>query len=93
MKAIWQNTAIAESDDTVMLEGNYYFPRSSLRDEFISGSKTKTSCPWKGIAHYYSVNVDGHCNKDAVWFYPEPKPAAQQIEERVAFWRGIEIRD
>jgi uncharacterized protein (DUF427 family) len=91
MKAVWKNTVIAESDDTVMVEGNHYFPESSLKREFISFSNHKTSCPWKGQASYYSINVHGDVNPDAAWYYAEPKDAAANIKGRVAFWKGVQV--
>lgn len=91
MKAVWKNTVIAESDDTVMVEGNHYFPESSLRREYISFSNHKTSCPWKGQASYYSINVNGDLNPDAAWYYAEPKDAAANIKGRVAFWKGVQV--
>jgi uncharacterized protein (DUF427 family) len=91
MKAVWKNTVIAESDDTVMVEGNHYFPESSLKREFISFSNHKTSCPWKGQASYYSINVNGDLNPDAAWYYAEPKEAAANIKGRVAFWKGVQV--
>jgi uncharacterized protein (DUF427 family) len=91
MKAVWKNTVIAESDDTVMVEGNHYFPESSLKREFISFSNHKTSCPWKGQASYYSINVYGDLNPDAAWYYAEPKDAAANIKGRVAFWKGVQV--
>ena len=91
MKAIWNNTVLAESDDTVVVEGNHYFPPEAVRKEFFQESNTHTVCPWKGTASYFSVVVDGQLNKDAAWFYPDPKPAAAQIKDRVAFWRGVKV--
>ena len=91
MKAIWKNTVIAESDDTVVVEGNHYFPLSAVRAEHIRKTDTHTICPWKGTASYYSLEVDGERNPDAAWFYPDPKPAAAEIEGRVAFWRGVQV--
>jgi len=91
MKAIWNDQVIAESDDTVVVEGNHYFPDSSLRREFFSPSDATTSCPWKGEASYYDLMVDGRQNAGAAWYYPAPKPAAQEIKDRVAFWRGVEV--
>ena len=91
MRATWNGQTIAESDDTVVVEGNHYFPRSSL-DETLVVPSTKTSfCPWKGAATYLSLAVDGKENADAVWFYPEPKDAAAEIKDRVAFWKGVEV--
>ena len=91
MKAVWKNTVIAESDDTVMVEGTHYFPESSLKREYISFSNHKTSCPWKGQASYYSINVHGDVNPDAAWYYAEPKDAAANIKGRVAFWKGVQV--
>lgn len=91
MKAIWNGVVVAESDDTVMVEGNHYFPAASLKREVVVPSDTHTTCPWKGEASYYSLQVIGNTNKDAVWYYPDPKPAAQQIKGRVAFWRGVKV--
>ena len=91
MKAIWNNTVIAESDDTVLVEGNRYFPASSLKREYITFSNHKSSCPWKGQASYYSLMVNGDLNTDAVWFYPDPKTEAEMVRDRVAFWKGVTI--
>jgi uncharacterized protein (DUF427 family) len=91
MKAIWNNTLIAESDDTVLVEGNHYFPESALKREFVTFSNHKTSCPWKGQASYYSLIVNGEVNVDAVWYYPDPKPEAANIKGRVAFWKGVKV--
>lgn len=91
MQAIWNNTVIAESDDTVLVEGNHYFPESSLKREFITFSNYKTSCPWKGQASYYTLNVNGEVNTDAAWYYADPKPEAAQIRGRVAFWKGVKV--
>lgn len=93
MKAIWHGQVIAESNDTVVVDGNQYFPRACLREDSIVESAKTTLCPWKGTAHYYSLVVDGETNTDAVWYYPEPKPAAAEITDRVAFWRGVEVTD
>lgn len=93
MKAIWNNEIIAESDDTVIVEGNHYFPESSLKKEFINDSGTTTHCPWKGDASYYSLNVNGKENKDAVWYYPQPSELAKHIKNRVAFWKGVEVKE
>ncbi|MEM8525143.1 MAG: DUF427 domain-containing protein [Bacteroidota bacterium] len=92
-QAIWNGKVIAESDDLVNIEGNYYFPEESLNKEYFSASDTNTVCPWKGTANYYSVNVDGKENKDAAWYYSTPKDAAKAIKGRVAFWRGVEVKD
>lgn len=92
-QAIWNGQVIAESNDLVRLEGNYYFPSSSLKEEFLKDSNTHTVCPWKGTASYYSLEVNGKANADAVWYYPTPKDAAKEITDRVAFWKGVEIKD
>ncbi len=91
MRALWNGKVIAESGDTVVVEGNHYFPAASLDPGVISPSETTSVCPWKGTASYYSLTVDGKTNPDAVWFYPEPKEAASQVRDRVAFWRGVSV--
>lgn len=91
MKATWNGAVIAESDDTVVVEGNHYFPESSLKREYITFSNHRTSCPWKGQAHYYSLMVNGELKPDAVWYYPEPSEAAAQIKGRVAFDVGVKV--
>ncbi len=91
MKAIWNNTVIAESDDIVSVEGNSYFPIESVKKEFLRSSQTHSVCPWKGNASYYDLEVDGKINKDAAWYYPEPKDAARNIKGRVAFWKGVQV--
>ena len=91
MKAIWNDTVIAESDNTVLVEGNHYFPESSLNREVVTFSNHRTSCPWKGEASYYSLLVNGELNPDAVWYYPEPKAEAENIRGRVAFWKGVKV--
>ena len=93
MKATWNNTILAESDDTVVVEGNHYFPPQSIKREYFQESATLTTCPWKGEASYYNVVVDGQVNKDAAWYYPDPKPAATEIKDHVAFWRGIKVEN
>jgi uncharacterized protein (DUF427 family) len=93
MKARWQNITIADSDTWLELEGNIYFPISSVRQEYLVPSSTITVCPWKGAAHYYDVVVAGDANKDAAWYYPEPKAAAKNIKNYIAFWRGVEVVD
>lgn len=93
MKAIWKNTVIAESDDTVVVEGNHYFPRDALRDECFHPTEHTSTCPWKGTAHYLSVTVDGETNDNAAWYYPQPKAAAAEIQGRVAFWKGVEVTE
>ncbi|HMN90156.1 MAG TPA: DUF427 domain-containing protein [Saprospiraceae bacterium] len=89
--AIWNGKVLAESDDLVRIEGNYYFPMESLNQEFFKGSSTHTTCSWKGEASYFNIVVDGKENKDAAWYYPDPKEAAANIKNRVAFWRGVEV--
>ena len=91
MKATWNGTVLAESDDTVVVEGNHYFPPDSVKREHFRESETHTVCPWKGTASYYDVVVGGETNKDAAWYYPQPKDAARQIKEHVAFWRGVKV--
>lgn len=91
MKATWKGEVLAESDETVVVEGNHYFPVDSIRREHFRESETHTICPWKGTASYYDVVVGGDVNKDAAWFYPEPKDAASEIKDRVAFWRGVKV--
>lgn len=92
MKAVWNNAVIAESDDTVVVEGNHYFPLSSvLNATFLKPSTTTTLCPWKGTANYYTLAVNGSSNTDAVWYYAEPKEAAKEIRGRIAFWKGVQV--
>jgi len=91
MKASWQGTTLAESDDTVVVEGNHYFPAETLRRELFIESSTQTTCPWKGEASYYHVQVNGQMNRDAAWYYPEPKVAAVNIKGHVAFWKGVAV--
>jgi uncharacterized protein (DUF427 family) len=91
MKAIWNNEIIAESNETKEVEGNQYFPQDSLKKEFFKSSNFHTTCPWKGIASYYSLAVSGETNKDAAWYYPAPKEAASEIKDHVAFWAGVKI--
>ena len=91
MKATWNGAIIAESEDTVIVEGNHYFPIGSVKNEYLRSSQTKSSCPWKGQASYYTLEVDGQKNADAAWFYAEPKPAANEIKDRVAFWKGVQV--
>ena len=93
MKAIWNNQIIAESDDTVVIEGNHYFPHESIKEDYFRASNTHTVCPWKGTASYYSIVVDGQENKDSAWFYPEVSELAKGIKNRVAFWRGVQVVD
>ena len=91
MRASWHGTLLAESDDTVVVEGNHYFPAASLRAGHFRPSDRHSTCPWKGEASYYDVVVEGAVNPAAAWYYPEPKPAAAQIAGRVAFWQGVEV--
>lgn len=91
MQASWNGSVIAESDDTVVVENNHYFPLSDVRADVLRPSKATSVCPWKGTASYYSLEVDGRTNADAAWFYPEPKPAAAEIAGRVAFWKGVTV--
>jgi uncharacterized protein (DUF427 family) len=93
MKAIWNDTVIAESDDTVVVERNHYFPLDTVRKEFLKPSDTTSVCSWKGTANYYTLEVGGRSNPDAVWYYAEPKEAAKEITGRVAFWKGVEVRE
>lgn len=91
VKAAWNGAVIAESDDTVVVEGNHYFPRAAVDHAVLSDSTTTSVCPWKGTAHYHSITVNGATNADAAWYYPEPKDAAAQIKGRIAFWRGVVV--
>ncbi len=91
MKAIWNNRVIAESEDTVVVDGNHYFPASAIDRSCFKESDHTSVCGWKGTAHYYTLEVDGQCNPDAAWYYPAPKPAASEIADRVAFWKGVEV--
>lgn len=93
VKAIWKGEVMAQSDNTVVVEGNHYFPPDSIDARYFRDSGTTSVCPWKGTAHYYSLEVGGETNVDAAWFYPEPKEAAAEIRDRVAFWRGVEVQD
>ncbi len=90
--ATWNGAVIAESDDIVTVEGNAYFPRAAVREDVLRPSDTHSVCPWKGTASYFDLEVDGKVNRDAVFYYPEPKDAARQITGRVAFWKGVEVR-
>ena len=90
-KATWNGVTIAESNNCVVVEGNQYFPREAVKLEYLKESNTHTTCPWKGLASYYSLEVNGEINKDAAWYYPEPKDAAKQIKDHIAFWRGVKV--
>jgi len=91
MKATWNDAVIAESNDTVVVEGNHYFPAESVNRAYLEPSDTHTTCPWKGEASYYSLTVNGQTNKDAAWYYPVPRVAAAEIKDRVAFWKGVKV--
>lgn len=91
MKAIWNDTVLAESNDTIVVEGNHYFPADSLVSAHFKESETHSICAWKGKASYYHVSVDGKTNSDAAWYYPEPKQEAELIKGRIAFWRGVSV--
>ena len=91
MKAIWNGSVIAESTDTVVVEGNHYFPKEAVVKGYLVDSNHTSICPWKGTANYYSISVNGELNKDAAWYYAEPKQEANQIEGRIAFWRGVQV--
>lgn len=93
MKAIWNEAILAESDDTIVVEGNHYFPPESINRDLFQKTDHRTQCPWKGTAHYYTITVDGEGNKNAAWYYPEPKEAAQKITDYVAFWNGVKVDD
>ena len=94
MKAIWRDQVIAESSNTIEIEGNQYFPPEDVNMEYLTeNNEEHYTCPWKGVAQYYDVMVDGELNKAAAWSYPEPKPAAKKIAKHIAFWKGVEVRD
>ncbi|MFB5598851.1 MAG: DUF427 domain-containing protein [Nitrososphaeraceae archaeon] len=93
MKAIWNNKIIAESDKTILIEGNHYFPPNSINKEFLIKSNITTMCSWKGKANYFSIKVNGKLNKDCAWYYPDPLEEAKQIKEYVAFWKGVELKN
>lgn len=92
-KAVWNGTVIAESDETVVVEGNHYFPPDSVKSQFLRESATTSRCPWKGVAGYFTVEVDGQANSDAAWYYPDPSQAASEIKDHVAFWKGVQVTD
>jgi uncharacterized protein (DUF427 family) len=91
MKAIWKNAVLAESDQTVVVEGNHYFPATAINKEHFRESSTQTVCPWKGTASYYDIVVEGETNRDAAWYYPDTKPAANEIKGYIAFWHGVKV--
>lgn len=93
MKAIWNGKVVAKSNETIVVEGNHYFPDKSIEKEYFNASSSNTICPWKGTASYYTLSVDGVENIDAAWYYPEPKYAAKQIKNHIAFWKGVEVVD
>ena len=90
-RATWNGAVVAESDDTVVVEGNLYFPRESIKTEYFIDSDARSRCPWKGTASYFDLVVDGEENRGAAWYYPDPKPAASDIKDHVAFWRGVTV--
>lgn len=92
MKAIWNHKVLAESEETVVIENNHYFPHDSIHKEYFKASETQSTCPWKGKASYYNLEVDGKQNVDAAWFYPEASASAKNIENHVAFWKGVEVK-
>ncbi|WP_437371306.1 DUF427 domain-containing protein [Maribacter litoralis] len=92
VQAIWNNEVIAESDATIVIEGNHYFPPSSIKQEYFKNTETHTKCPWKGVASYYDIEVDGDVNKDAAWYYPEVSELAKSIKGYIAFWKGVEVK-
>ncbi len=92
-RAIWNDVVLAESDQTEIVEGNHYFAPDSVKSEHLRPSTTTTECGWKGTAHYYDVVIGGHTNADAAWYYPDPKPAAENIRGRIAFWKGVRVVD
>lgn len=93
IEARWNGHRIASSEDTVVIEGNHYFPRADVDPAVLEDSSTTTRCPWKGEAHYHSISVAGETNRDAAWYYPEPLPAAEEIRGRIAFWKGVEVSE
>jgi uncharacterized protein (DUF427 family) len=93
VKAIWNGEVLAESEHTIVVEGNHYFPPESIHRELFKESSAHTVCPWKGVASYYDIEVDGNVNRNAAWYYPEPKDAAKNIQGYIAFWHGVEVRE
>ena len=92
-KAVWEGAVLAESDDTIVVEGNHYFPPDSLQQEYFKPSEHSSTCFWKGTVRYYTIEVNGKINQDAAWYYPEAKEAATELEGRVAFWRGVQVEE
>jgi len=93
MKAIWNGKVIAASDETEVVENNHYFPADSINEQYFTKTDYSTTCPWKGTANYYSLEVDGETNENAAWYYPNPKEAAKQIKDHVAFWKGVKVEE
>ena len=93
IEAVWNDQVIASSDDTIVVEGNHYFPREDVDPTLLTKRATTSECPWKGTAHYFTLDVDGERNEDAAWYYPEPKPEAAKVKDRIAFWKGVEIEE
>lgn len=93
MRAVWNGTVVADSDDTVVVERNHYFPPDSIKREYFTESDNHSVCPWKGEAGYYTIEVDGEVNRDAAWYYPEPSKAAVEIKDHVAFWKGVRVEE
>ena len=93
MEAVWNNKIIAKSDETIIIEGNHYFPPNSINKEYLEESSQTTVCPWKVTAAYYNIEVDGKSNRDSAWYYPNPSEAAKEIKDYIAFWKGVEIKD
>ena len=91
MKAIWKDTVIAESDETIIVEGNHYFPPNSINQKFFQSNNHHTTCPWKGIANYHNIVVNGEVNSNAAWYYPNPNSAASNIKDYLAFWKGVRV--
>jgi len=91
VKAIWNGAVVAESDAPIVVEGNYYFPPEAVNRQYVRESRTHTLCPWKGVASYYTLEVNGTCNEDAAWYYPTPSPLARKIASYVAFWHGVQL--
>lgn len=91
-KAVWNGVVLAESDQCEVVEGNQYFPPDAIKSDYFKASDTHTTCPWKGVASYYSLEVDGQVNQDAAWYYPDPKDAAKNIKGYIAFWKGVQVQ-
>lgn len=90
-KAIWNDVVLADSDSTVVVEGNHYFPREAVNMAYFQESETHTTCPWKGVASYFTIEVDGKQNPNAAWYYPQPSEAAARIKDHIAFWKGVKV--